>query len=665
MSSGTNSHQNVGVVKPLMKPGSVPSAPPINSPLSVGVNGPPSNNSSYSTSNSLNLEFKQEPAAFADLDECAAALEKDASEGSIMSGLMGMGDDPNEGMINYDTLKDLISEISDNPDFMKDFDDFEDDHPSTKNLSGVTSTLPSSSTTTTNHAQSTNMKSCADNMNPSYIGSHGNSTSIGGHNGTPPVAPVTPTTSSPRLNMVKMESDGNGNVLSAESGCGNRGLSHCAGPSPAAASTASPLASQLNSHQPSQTPPYSSGTAIFDSASPSGAQGQTTPLTPNSNSYCPSSGTPTPHNSGVVGGGMNSKVTRVPYTSPGSLTLDSPAAQTLKQMAEQHQHKAQLGMSTFKPNPGSNSSPARSPFNGDSYGFSATAGEYAGSGSMNVNGGSNSSSYSNVSVRTQSSVGGVVSSVSGVSDNMGMTMPIKQETNMYSHQGNFTSMDIKRSNVNSNHVRHSQQPPPPNPPQQQQQQQQQQQTQHKISTSNSTRLPTSAMLQQQQQQQQQQSQPPLYPNKPFSHANSSGSQLGSSVNASVSASHMAGSPHMQPFMNRSPNPGMSAVPPPPNNYPPISHSGYQGNTNHSNVQLNQTQQIPIPQPNPAASLPVSEFALLLSQSINMFLTPPFGDCKHSLQNLTYPGHPQFPHALLAWLEKLSTFLLHMYYYDHY
>ncbi|CAG7828796.1 unnamed protein product [Allacma fusca] len=582
---GANSHPNS---KPLassgLKPGSGSSAAKMTSPISdprvIGVNGP-SSNSSYSSTNNITMEFKQEPnSAFVDLDECAAALEKDAAEnGSIMSGLIGMGD--------FDTLKDLISEISDNPDFMKDFDDFDDDHQSEKGMQGRSISM----NPTPNHL-STNPASCADSSNASFSGHS--------HSRTPPVAPVTPTTSSPRLSHVKMESELNS--TGHDGGCGNRGLSHCAGPSPAAASTASPLASQLSSHHPSQTPPYSSGSAMFDSASPSGAQSQANPLTPNSNAnYCPSSNTPTPHNPGVQG--MTSKGTRIPYTSPGSLTLDSPAAQTLKQMAEQHKHKAQLGMNTFIPNPGSNPSPARSPYSSGEYngGYSAS-GEFSGGSNMNVNSNNSSSSYSNVAVRNQSNS---LPSVSSVSDNMTMTMPtIKQETSSLYSPTNFPpSMDIsKRSNV-TNHVHH---PPPPSASQSQP---------HKISASNSTRLPNSAMIPQSQQQ------PPLYSSKSFS--NSSGSQLGPSVNASVSTSHMANSSHLQQFMNRPPNSGLSAVPP--NNYPPTSHSGYQGSANHSTVQMNQNQ--PISQPNPAAPMPVRKFSYCATL-INTFLTSPSASMLH-------------------------------------
>ncbi|XP_014478883.1 PREDICTED: neurogenic protein mastermind isoform X4 [Dinoponera quadriceps] len=79
------------------------------------------------------VECKQEPGLendFVDLEQCAAALEKDAAANGTTSGFTGfpefIGDDTGDEIINSDTFKDLISEISDfHPEFMKDFD-FED-----------------------------------------------------------------------------------------------------------------------------------------------------------------------------------------------------------------------------------------------------------------------------------------------------------------------------------------------------------------------------------------------------------------------------------------------------------------------------------------------------------------------------------------------------------
>ncbi|EFN87133.1 Neurogenic protein mastermind [Harpegnathos saltator] len=79
------------------------------------------------------VECKQEPGLendFVDLEQCAAALEKDAAANGATSSFTGfpefIGDDTGDEIINSDTFKDLISEISDfHPEFMKDFD-FED-----------------------------------------------------------------------------------------------------------------------------------------------------------------------------------------------------------------------------------------------------------------------------------------------------------------------------------------------------------------------------------------------------------------------------------------------------------------------------------------------------------------------------------------------------------
>lgn len=74
---------------------------------------------------------KQEPDNdFADLDQCAAALEKDAAVNGC-AGFGGfsdlIGDDTNDEIISSATFNDLISDISNYPDYelMKDFD-FED-----------------------------------------------------------------------------------------------------------------------------------------------------------------------------------------------------------------------------------------------------------------------------------------------------------------------------------------------------------------------------------------------------------------------------------------------------------------------------------------------------------------------------------------------------------
>ncbi|XP_033217557.1 neurogenic protein mastermind isoform X3 [Belonocnema kinseyi] len=75
------------------------------------------------------VECKQEPDnEFVDLEQCAAALEKDAAaNGAAFPGFSDfIGDDTGDEIITSDAFKDLISEISDfHPEFMKDFD-FED-----------------------------------------------------------------------------------------------------------------------------------------------------------------------------------------------------------------------------------------------------------------------------------------------------------------------------------------------------------------------------------------------------------------------------------------------------------------------------------------------------------------------------------------------------------
>lgn len=74
---------------------------------------------------------KQEPSSqdcpeFVDLEQCAAALEKDAAAngGSSFPGFSDLiGDDTSDAIITSDAFKDLISEISDFPsEFMKEFD---------------------------------------------------------------------------------------------------------------------------------------------------------------------------------------------------------------------------------------------------------------------------------------------------------------------------------------------------------------------------------------------------------------------------------------------------------------------------------------------------------------------------------------------------------------
>lgn len=72
------------------------------------------------------VECKREPenVDFVDLEQCAAAVEKDAAGGSSFPGFSDfICDDASDAIITSDAFNDLISEISDfNPEFMKDFD---------------------------------------------------------------------------------------------------------------------------------------------------------------------------------------------------------------------------------------------------------------------------------------------------------------------------------------------------------------------------------------------------------------------------------------------------------------------------------------------------------------------------------------------------------------
>ncbi|XP_047096635.1 neurogenic protein mastermind-like [Schistocerca piceifrons] len=72
------------------------------------------------------VECKQEQmdSEFVDLEQCAAALEKDANGGVTFPGLSDLiGDDTSDEIITSDAFNDLISEISDfHSEFMKEFD---------------------------------------------------------------------------------------------------------------------------------------------------------------------------------------------------------------------------------------------------------------------------------------------------------------------------------------------------------------------------------------------------------------------------------------------------------------------------------------------------------------------------------------------------------------
>lgn len=124
-------HANASVKSDVSSPKSNPSTP-----VSSNV---------HQKSNNIGLDVgtlvecvKQEPDNdFADLDQCAAALEKDAAANGC-AGFGGfsdlIGDDTNDEIISSATFNDLISDISNYPDYelMKDFD-FEDKSESNTN----------------------------------------------------------------------------------------------------------------------------------------------------------------------------------------------------------------------------------------------------------------------------------------------------------------------------------------------------------------------------------------------------------------------------------------------------------------------------------------------------------------------------------------------------
>lgn len=105
----------------------------VSSPKSSNPSTPASNNlrPNSGVGNSVDIGtlvecVKQEPDNdFADLDQCAAALEKDAAVngGTGFGGFPDLiGEDPDDEIITSDAFKDLISDISNYPEFMKDFD---------------------------------------------------------------------------------------------------------------------------------------------------------------------------------------------------------------------------------------------------------------------------------------------------------------------------------------------------------------------------------------------------------------------------------------------------------------------------------------------------------------------------------------------------------------
>lgn len=130
----TNTSVKSDVSSPKSSNPSTPSAGNITRPNNnTNGNSAGSNNSNNGSGSGIGcvdigtlVECKQEPDNdFADLDQCAAALEKDAAAngGTNFAGISDLiGDDTNDEIITPDDFKSLISEISDYPEFMKDFD---------------------------------------------------------------------------------------------------------------------------------------------------------------------------------------------------------------------------------------------------------------------------------------------------------------------------------------------------------------------------------------------------------------------------------------------------------------------------------------------------------------------------------------------------------------
>ncbi|XP_078051979.1 neurogenic protein mastermind isoform X3 [Augochlora pura] len=215
------------------------------------------------------VECKQEPDnEFVDLEQCAAALEKDAAaNGGGFPGFSDfMGDDTGDEIITSDAFKDLISEISDfHPEFMKDFD-FEDKIP----VEALAN----------NAAVAAAAAAAANNNN--------NNNSIATNNG-----------------QIKIEDD--------------KDAIH-------------------QQHANTNSNSVNNGTAN------------------NNGSSLPANSSP-----GGLGSAQYSPA-RLPYSGLDFKSEMSPAAQTLKQMAEQHQHKSQqLGLGGFNPGAAAAAAAARGP----------------------------------------------------------------------------------------------------------------------------------------------------------------------------------------------------------------------------------------------------------------------------------------------------------------
>ncbi|KOX71243.1 Neurogenic protein mastermind [Melipona quadrifasciata] len=211
------------------------------------------------------VECKQEPDnEFVDLEQCAAALEKDAAaNGAGFPGFSDfMGDDTGDEIITSDAFKDLISEISDlHPEFMKDFD-FEEKIP----VEALA-----------NNAAVVAAAAAAANSNNSNNNNNTNNNSIGTNNG-----------------QIKIEDDKDS--MHQQHG-------------------------SVNSNSVNNGTPTNNGNAnVPANSSPGGLA---------SAQYSPA---------------------RLPYSSLDFKSEMNPAAQTLKHMAEQHQHKSQqLGLGGFNP----------------------------------------------------------------------------------------------------------------------------------------------------------------------------------------------------------------------------------------------------------------------------------------------------------------------------
>lgn len=230
------------------------------------------------------VECKQEPDnEFVDLEQCAAALEKDAAaNGAGFPGFSDfMGDDTGDEIITSDAFKDLISEISDlHPEFMKDFD-FEEKIPvealAASNAAVAAAAAAAAAVATTN------------------------GTSAGTNNG-----------------QIKIEDDKDG--LHQQQ--------------------------QQQQQQTQQHGNVNNGNGVVNNGQAGGANNGTGSVAANSSP-------------GALASAQYSPA-RLPYSGLDFKSEMSPAAQTLKQMAEQHQHKSQqLGLGGF--NPGAAAAAARGP----------------------------------------------------------------------------------------------------------------------------------------------------------------------------------------------------------------------------------------------------------------------------------------------------------------